>query len=150
MLARTFKTAAELRLNDIQYEGLHKVLDLLEGDELIHYADAKDITAPTKLFHMSCWWETKVHHCGTVGCIGGWASALMQPQGKLNTPSHNIYLNTEYDWKNGSRWIGKTHDLFHPPRDEKTGSWEHITPNMARVTLRHYLETGDVNWKLAA
>jgi hypothetical protein len=59
MLARTFKTAAELGLLECEYEALHEVLRRLEDGRI-----------PLSNVNMS------VFHCGTTHCLAGWATVI--------------------------------------------------------------------------
>jgi hypothetical protein len=59
MLARTFKTAAELGLLDHEYEALHEVLRRLEDGRI-----------PLRDVNMF------MFHCGTTHCLAGWANVI--------------------------------------------------------------------------
>src|ERR1700735_3820330 len=62
-----FKSASELDLNDLQYEGLIKVLDYLENTEVVH--NQRRVFIEGMSFNMGVWQEE--HTCGTICCIGG-------------------------------------------------------------------------------
>jgi hypothetical protein len=67
MLAQNFKTPAELRISEVAFTALVTVLGMLDRGEIA-----------AEEFHMGDWWErghdARGRFCGSVGCIGGWAS----------------------------------------------------------------------------
>ena len=78
MLAQNFKTAETLGISDCEVEALIKVLRLLECDELIYvpYQKARKFKG-TNGFNMSFGVSDEAtQHCGSIGCIAGWARFL--------------------------------------------------------------------------
>lgn len=73
------------------------------------------------LFNMDIWLCKA--DCGTVGCIGGTASALAKIGLKAMTDGLS--------------------DLFYPPFDD----WEKITTEESVQAIDNYLNTGDPNWE---
>lgn len=73
MLAQNFKTPADLKITDGEFDALAKVLGMLERGELTHH-DANNVKAWKgnsfpKFFNMTAW--NCLADCGTVCCIGG-------------------------------------------------------------------------------
>lgn len=86
-------------------------------------------------------------HCGTVGCIAGWAVAMSRHM--TSAPEESIYFR--YD--EPTKWLGLSDDtadaLFYP-RQLPPGSWDDITPAHAVAVLRHLAKTGKVDWTVGA
>ena len=137
MLAQNLKTAADLKLNDKQYEALIKTLALLEtnGISFIHEDERADVPVKDKkhyrYFNMNVWdaavmKQTAWHKCGTVMCIGGTAEWLANDNGLFNNTNNSLY------------------DLFYP---NVIQDWDNITVEKAAQALRNYLTTGEANWE---
>lgn len=118
-----FKSASELGLNDLQYEGLIKVLDYFENTKVVHNKSIEEIEGMT--FNMGIW--RMQHSCGSVCCIGGSADALM------TYPTH-MTLYPQYELPRECK------RLFFDSLGNDT------TPKQAAVALRGYLETGRTDW----
>lgn len=121
-----FKPASELGLNDLQYEGLIKVLDYLENTEVVHNKPIEEIEGMT--FNMRVW--RMPHSCGSVCCIGGSADALM------GTYPTDMTLYPQYELPRECKRL-----FFDSP-----GMGDDTTPKQAAVALRGYLETGVTDW----
>ncbi len=122
MLAKTFKSASELGIEESFYEALVKVYWML-SDEVI----------PADLFRMDTVGGPRIQEeecCGTAGCILGWARAV----GKKR------YHSDFDDVKRG------THRLFYP--DHVVGSYGADRQQAARALLG-YLTTGKDAWQEA-
>lgn len=128
MLAQNFKTAADLRLSELERDALITVLGMLERGELTHVpvrdlpssADYK-VGTFTGHFNMGEWEES--YDCGTVCCIGGTAELIGGIGFNL---SGNIPLS----------------NLFYP-----AGNLDHITTDQAAKALRSFLSTGRARWR---
>ncbi len=124
MLAQNFLTAEELGLTEKGYQGLHKVLRMLEGGELVYTPRGFDPKIPNGFNMAVCWTE---HGCATVGCIGGWAG----------------FYNKK-GWVDGmkdERVKSNLHLLFCPKAPRS-----HYTIDQAAHALRTYLVTGTPDW----
>ncbi len=131
MLAQNFLTAEELGLTEKGYQGLHKVLRMLEGGELVYSPRRPHALSkiPPNGFNMATCWDK--HECGTVGCIGGWAG-----------------FYNEKGWVDGmkdERVKSNLHMLFCPKSPRS-----HYTVDQAAHALRTYLVTGTPDWGLTA
>lgn len=86
-------------------------------------------------FNMSNW------HCGTTGCIAGWACDVF---GNGNEPFYTDEI--QFD---AAVLLGLPHhiadDLFVPT----DGALTDIKPKHAANVLRHLAETGEVDWSIA-
>ncbi|MHB8272690.1 hypothetical protein [Bradyrhizobium sp.] len=129
MLARNFKSAADLGITEPQLDALRKVLVLLETGRLRHVPAHKlrgsmDEPRFAGLFNM--WYSFADSECGSVGCIRGSAmmiSGVDFPAGRDNPDGlHELF----YNWSGGD------------PNDQQ-----------AAAALRSYLTTGDARWDLA-
>lgn len=120
-----FKSASELGLNDLQYEGLIKVLDYLENTSVQHNPREEQYKGLS--FNMSIW--RNHHSCGSVCCIGGSAEALVGAD-KGHLYPHDSTMPRE---------LNKL--FFGGP-----GVWRDTTPKQAAVALRGYLEIGITDW----
>jgi hypothetical protein len=77
MLMRNFLSAEELKLTEVERDGLIKVLNALERGELVSYEKWKTTKEKnTKPIIMSSWFNYEFPECGTVGCIAGWANIM--------------------------------------------------------------------------
>lgn len=133
MLAQNFKTPADLRITDVEFDALYKVLGMLERDE-VKYAPlgepicGRDITPV--FFNMAL--VKSNGECGTAACIMGWARYFGGDDlfRRLLTPALN--------------------DLFcmgHEPGSPFRGKLpEDILPSDAAPALRSYLTHGEPCW----
>lgn len=88
------------------------------------------------------------HPCGTVACIAGWAAALYEPQ-----------IFHDADWMDAYCFDGIAAEALDIPistdGDElfymrgASIHYEDVTPAIAAAVLRHYAETGVVDWNKA-
>lgn len=130
MLARSFKTAAELNIPEDQYQALLKTLDVFETDSKLVWTERpdrvrSDVTPKfDHLFNMNCWNST--FPCGTISCIGG--SAELISGIRMQTNKKTIQL----------------HNLFYP---YEIHNWNLITPEIATQALRNYLTRGRAMWE---
>lgn len=137
MLARNFKSAADLGISDVELGSLITVLGMLERDELVQglYPMAIQARAPNE-FNMAVTIENS--SCGTIACLAGWAYSISGKQAFPEITKDDIGA-----WRNDRNLrdlfgIGKTHS-------ELCG----VTPDQAATALRSYLTTGDARWDLA-
>jgi hypothetical protein len=106
---------------------------------------------PDKRFDMSVWVGRRlsngqlfsifgrsdelIHDCGTAGCIGGWAEALMREAKSRRRSARS--------------WLGLTEaqegSLFMPPGWNGDG----FARSQAVAVLDHLLKTGKVDWSVA-
>lgn len=133
MLAQSFKTATELKLSDLAYQALKLALIELEMDKIPHYHGRMANSLPYEKyrFNMRAW--ATLTPCGTICCIGGLAQELVGPHSGVfdTSPPSAVALN----------------ELFRPGSISRNiYAWDEITPQLAAKCLRHYLETGIVNW----
>ncbi|RUU80484.1 hypothetical protein [Mesorhizobium sp. M7A.F.Ca.MR.362.00.0.0] len=113
-------------------ERILMLADVIEG--LPHGAvEDRASEAPLESFNMGKW------HCGTVGCIAGWAAHVFGGQMVDPAWTGRLVLGLDSDLAD---------DLFTPPYDY--GKYDKITPKDAAKVLRNLAETGEVDWSLAA
>ena len=98
--------------------------------------------------------------CGTPACIAGWSAALSQdaehPETvnlvhKVGISGHDIW-NSEHDiWNTARRSLGLSKGQAHTLFDQDPfGKWADFPSAAdAAATLRHYAETGKVDWRRA-
>jgi hypothetical protein len=132
MLARTFKSAKELGLTDIEHESLVTVLGMLERGEL-RYEPAYRAPSMPNGFHMAPHVERT--DCGTVACIAGWANIVSGHQAFRLKDMAKMWLRSSVFAKDAAKVR-----LF---RGMVIGD---ETPEMAAQALRNYLATGESNW----
>jgi hypothetical protein len=130
--AQSFKSADELKISEAQKDALIKTLVLFETGKVCHakiglgfYYNAGDVF--TGHFNM-CHWNSAVHGCETVSCIGGTAELIGGVTfGKmLLSYNHALY------------------QLFMP--NLNLNDWDAITPTQAARAICSYLTTGDAKW----
>ena len=134
MLARTFKTAADLDITDKQYDALIMTLEKMESGEMKKTNSFQGIKQTKKtefsgLFNMAVWLGKSEHNCGTVGCIGGTSSLLAKDK--------NLW--------DGSKSIPQVDELFFPSINNT--NLMHITIAQATQALRNFLTIGTPNWE---
>lgn len=158
MLAQSFKTATELKINDKAYEGLTRVLAILEMEEISYTSrntarfglyDQEDVKASPnhRAFNMYSWnyhvfdrtEDDGFVECGTVHCIGGLACTLMG--------AGDIEM---YGTLRGNERNSQLSELFHPGTISNLKiDWNDIRPKHAAKALRRFLETGITDWAAA-
>lgn len=122
MLAKTFKTANELNVTQEMYDALRKVLENLESGKLKHTSDWR----PTEKYGFNMNVIFVEGHCGTAGCILGWASHY--------TGKDHCLL--EFENKG-------LHGLFYP---DCILDYVNMSTQDAAYALRKFLETGVISW----
>jgi hypothetical protein len=146
----TYKTARELQLTDEEYTALIQVKEVLLNEVVLEEAlDNKRKT--NNLFNMEQACKTD-GGCGTVACIGGWMSIIMQ---RVQPTAKGFYkLTNEQELISHSYVSKKDHtrdpirELFYPgPID--SDYWGQITTRMAVDAIENFLTTGDPNWEEA-
>ena len=91
----------------------------------------------------------KIHNCGTVMCIGGWAEVMFCPKGRtvegVRREPDNYYDGARI----AARYLGLTPNqataLFTPPYYHQLYRY---TAQMAVETLDHLISTGEVRWNV--
>lgn len=122
MLANSFKTAEQLKLDSRVYQGLQKVLTRLETNDLVYVQWGSDNYTTPNGFNMNVLLQQT--SCGTAGCIAGWTA---------------IESGLEVEMV---ETIEELQGLFYPP----SGNYNKITVAQTAQTLRHYLTTGEIDW----
>ena len=89
-------------------------------------------------------------HCGTVGCIGGWASLVMQ--GVITGNEHGPVNVDMYAANEASHFVRKhdergssLHELFYP-YVIRSSRWRDITPRIAVQAIDNFMTKGDPDW----
>jgi len=140
MLAQNFKTPANLKITDAEFNALVKVLGMLEREEIPHapgYGDICDFVSesPTgrpepQFFNMG--FVTGKHDCGTAGCILGWAQ-------------HVAGDSLSFGERRGA--IAR---LFQMGDDACNQYFpiaiQDILPSHAAIALRNFLTDGEPRW----
>lgn len=143
MLARSFMTAKELQLSEIEVTALIEVLHRLERGELTAYSGK---FTPSTIFMNDFFYSRP--ECGTVGCICGWANLISEGEAFPELNGQKI---------SGS-WAGRTlSDLISRLPVEAqivfmmNGSWDdlhnlrgHPSTDTIASNLRKYLTTGSI------
>ena len=127
MLARSFKSAAELRLTEIEHDSLIKVLHMLERGEI-----------EQKLFNMS----SIGGRCGTPSCMLGWARIVSRDEelfdrcsGLGNSPDA---LRALFLYKDSHSWV----EHFAKKNRNASG----VETSAAALALSNYLTIGEPRW----
>lgn len=116
MLARTFKSAAELGMEQHEYDALVTVLYHIE-----------DGTIPPEKINM------RHFHCGTAHCLAGWANTVDEdafPETNSGVFGPSLSARVRRDSE-----LGYLFGLGHSPM-------RYAAPKQARDALRGYLESG--------
>lgn len=126
MLARSFLSAADLKLPEREYDALIRVQHMLERGELTQVP--RDDTSRPNGFCMSS--VSAKSSCGTVGCIMGWCRMITKEEKifdfwdmKLNLP-------------------GAVSELFMFGDERR----HDVTMDQATRGLSNYLTTGRARW----
>lgn len=117
-----------------------RILELADVIEKAPYAERPQYrrsNEPTLThFNMSTF------HCGSAGCIAGWTIAHWQPEA-LN------YLDTEAIVRRAAAELdlspSQAEDLFCS--DRTPAELTDIRPAEAARVLRHFVETGEIEWE---
>ena len=119
MLARSFKTASELGVSEIEYSALLTTLFAFERGEITNFT-----------------MDRFRHACGTPACICGWANHLSGGEAfpELDTPSAGRSL---FDRLPQNLLV--LFDIGYPKNDA-------ATIEQAQRALSSYLTTGEPNW----
>lgn len=137
MLMQNFKGAVELGIADFEFRSLVTVLGMLERGELMHaeFALCKMSRKPNE-FNMAATFD---NHCGTIGCIAGWAHSVSGGKAFLEI------VNGGLDWQlRNNQPLLKMFGI-----GTSCGVLYSITPDQAATALRSYLTTSDAHWDLA-
>lgn len=116
MLAQNFKTPVDLRISDVQFETLVKLLGMLDREEI-----------PAENLVMDTVW------CGTAGCLCGWAQRISGGTAFKVTPD-------------GVQPPRRLDTLFMMNISGDEIRRLHIRPDQAAIALRSFLTTGSPNW----
>ena len=145
-------TAEQLNIDTGLHAALIRVLKGLESGKLRHvpYTNDPDFVNPS-LFNMSVVAQPQSQslasdHCGTVGCIGGWAYALMNGKKVDGTW---IFDREQADNFVSNAPTEDLKELFYPGRESgRADRWEYenITAEQAAQALRNYLTVGQPCW----
>jgi hypothetical protein len=140
-------TAAELGIDQEDYDALLETRELLASGCLEHTTDSRDIRdtkprtkEPKAQFNMNI--DASYNHCGTVACIGGWMSLLKQgaakdiAKGKVPKREMVDFASMEVSE------LGLIGELFFP----KIRDWNVITPKIAVKAIDNFLTTGKPRW----
>lgn len=132
MLAQNFKTPADLKITDADFDALFKVLGMLERGDLT-YHDGENVKAwkgheMPRHFNMVTW--DCLADCGTVCCIGGTAEYVGGFQKAHFHSSENPQLR----------------DLLGIGGSLRLLELRGISVEQASIALRNYLTNGEARW----
>lgn len=99
-----------------------------------------------------------IHNCGTVGCIGGWASVIMRQEkgvklrwlgfSKYFAPNVSDDDPVEFHEENVAEWLGisvwTAHRLFYAEGGPRM--MNEVKKDHAIKVLEHLIKTGEVRW----
>lgn len=131
-----FKTPAELKVTQIEFDALVMVLDGLEKGRL------NDIPVE-EAFYMP---KVLSLNCGTKGCMLGWAWLLSEKKafdgpGLRAAGDGNPYMcGREFDHR------PMLDNLFFPDSDDGDFDCAEVEPENAAKALRNFLTLGDPLW----
>jgi hypothetical protein len=131
MLAQNFKTPADLKIKDVEFETLLKVLGKLERAEIAEPpAQARvkgsgNMLPKSAQFFDMAYIETE-YDCGTAACILGWM--IVEKPG-----IYDIYL----------KWSESLEPLFCP---DNYAARHCRNPEMGAIAIRSFLTTGEPRW----
>lgn len=140
MLARSFLSAADLGIADVEQQALVKVLDMLELGELVHgkYPLARMFRGSNE-FNMAVTLDES-SECGSIGCLCGWAHLASGRKAFVE-----IFSSTaENEERNVYALPTGLRKLFR--FGTQAGALFDIQPEQAAAALRNYLTTGEANW----
>jgi hypothetical protein len=135
------RTADELNISTAEYKALIQVADMLESGMITHQPS---VIHPLTPIGFNMMFSVRVNECGTVCCIGGWVSVLMQ--GNLPNTEGVYHFNKHEvsDYVTAERPPHGLHELYYPKGD--VNRWPLITADMAVKAIRNYLETDRPSW----
>lgn len=124
MLANNFMSSAALDIIDQEFEGLVKVLGMLERGELRHVPHHKPSSKKGNGFRMADW------DCGSAACIGGWIERITKIR----------FYSGEYS--------PALEQLYFPedPGDDENSPYDANTEQAARA-VRNFLTYGQPRWR---
>lgn len=125
MLARSFLSAADLKLPEMERGALIKVLHMLERGELVEVR--RNDTSKPNGFCMST--VSAKSDCGSVGCILGWARFVTNEQ--------------VFDFWNPKFPLPRAASVLFMYGDDRR---HRVTIDQAIRGLSNYLTTGRANW----
>lgn len=131
MLAQNFKTPADLRITDAEFEALSKTLGMLERGELTHATpenyEVWSATEFPKFFNMGMY--RNLADCGSVCCIAGTAEIVG------NFPIEHFF------------WASRDNEQLKETFGyAMIGALRPITVQQAAIALRNYLTHGEPRW----
>lgn len=135
MLARSFKTADELKIDGALHAALVKVLGMLEREELKYCTIGNVVPAGVLGFNMALYFvKSYENYCGSIGCIAGYCHAVdpavfSDENGKFSIDSNKL----------SSELV----DLFWAA---VLASRDNLTVAQAAAALANYLTTGAPRW----
>jgi len=130
-------------------ENIKKLIALLETGDVV------DINGTHLKFNMDTFGES--NECGTSACIAGWAAVLGTGKPLMirrtswgeDVTTHEYGSIGEY----AGEWLGldaiTENDLFYGEGDGYVVNLNDIDRAWAIRTLKHLLETGEVDWRVA-
>jgi hypothetical protein len=130
MLTRSFLTAVDLGISELQWRALIEVLGMLEREEIQH-VNSCALRYPAAGFNMNLWEDLSCDMACTCGvrCIGAWAEHI----GRIRFESLGRPEGLER--------------LFLPDIDGGDYDYDAITPAQAAAALSNYLTTGEPRWR---
>jgi hypothetical protein len=129
-------------------------------NKLLEWLDTPAKRKDTRQFNMNQWFRVNsgldklpVHECGTTCCIGGYVNLLVAP--KNNVVVHSAFgprnIRSEITAQEALGIDRPTaSSLFYPGGFHYLLDidWEAITKKQAAKVVRHFLETGTVDWNV--
>jgi hypothetical protein len=138
MLARSFMSAADLKISSEQRDALIKTLNLFERGEVKHLNE----TTRGDCFSMNYWSQECEFVCGTICCIAGWAEKI------VGKSLFRVSEDDRFDFN--LQRPRALHCLFFPNDDEDIAIDVHyyhsITVEQAARAISNYLTTGRPQW----
>lgn len=110
-------------------ERILKLADVIEATPHKPEPKTKRPNSNLRGFNMASW------HCGTVGCIAGWAGKIFD--------CHYAYAGEALDLP----WA--TSDALFMAKGIHWSRMDQIKPAHAAAVLRHLAETGKVDWSVS-
>lgn len=138
-------------------ENINKLIELLES---IPEGNEKTTTkSDLRYLRMSSWYQPSI--CGTVGCIGGWATHLMAEEDRkiLAALAYRSTVHLSERAYMAAGWLGLNHPsackmLYMEGSPLSMGEFDVCYTNKTRVAiviklLEHFRDTGAVDWDKA-
>jgi len=131
-----------MKLKDLGITGKERnaLLDVaaaLDSGTLKHTTETNDGPA----FNIDITADNNAYECGTVCCIGGWASILMQG-GTIQKEQSGDLIDKADDYVRGK--TGCPIEALYYPSD--VDDWSDITPPVAVAAIHQFLATGKVDY----